>query len=86
MRRRVTMTKKTRDNRIFALGNPGQYWSPRQKRDAIADIEMGRYEYFVLVNRQEVDVHVYIDRDGDKHLRTDPDKTTRNNLLELPSW
>jgi hypothetical protein len=31
------------------------------------------------VNGQEVDVHVYRG-----HLRTDPDKTEKNNLLDLP--
>ena len=83
-RRQVTRTKKTANNHIAALCNPGATWSPRTKRDAVRDIDSGAHRYYVIVAGQEVDIHTFSDSDGDRHLRTDPDKTKRNNLLELP--
>ena len=83
-RREVTKTKKDRDGDILALCNPGMYWSPVSKKDAIAEIESYNNSYYVRVNYQEVEIHVVKRSDGTKYLRTDPDKTTRNNLDELP--
>lgn len=77
--RRVTHSGKADDGTISSLCHPGEYWSPRRKADAVRDINSGQYRYWVRVNGQEVDVHVV-----NGHLRTDPDKTTRNNLLDLP--
>jgi hypothetical protein len=77
--RRVTHTRKDSDGTIAALCNPGEYWSPRMKRDAVSDINSRLHSYYVLVRGDRVGIHV-----DNGHLRTDPDKTTRNNLLELP--
>lgn len=51
--------------------------------DAIEDIENKDYRYFVKIGSKEVDVHV-VTVNGEKHLRTDPDETTSNNLDDLP--
>lgn len=83
-RRRVTRSDKDSNGDITALCNPGNWWSPRTKREAINDIEQGRHSYYVVVNGQRVDIHVVDDPDG-KYLRTDPDKTDDNNLDDLPS-
>jgi Protein of unknown function (DUF3892) len=77
--RRVTHTGKAYDGTIASLCNPGEYWSPCPKANAVHDINSGNYRYWVRVNGDEVDVHVV-----DGHLRTDPDKSEKNNLLELP--
>jgi predicted oxidoreductase len=77
--RRVTHTGKTDEGTIASLGNPGAHWSPRRKAHAVIDINSGDFRYWVEVNGQEVDVHVFRG-----HLRTDPDKTEKNNLLDLP--
>lgn len=83
-RRQVTRSRKDRDGDITALCKPGEVWSPRQKRDAIEDIESRRHSYYVDVpGKGPVDIHVVRGSTG-KYLRTDPDKTTRNNLDDLP--
>ena len=82
--REVTQSRKDKDGDITALCKPAEIWSPRRKDDAIDDIENARHRYFVKIPRKgDVDIHV-VRRDGKKHLRTDPDKTTRNNLDDLP--
>jgi len=83
MRRRVTNSRKASDGDITALCNPGNYWSPRYKQDAINDIETGAHSYYVMASGKEVDIHVVKGSTG-KYLRTDPDKTSSNNLDDLP--
>jgi hypothetical protein len=81
--RRVTRTRKDDDGDITALCNTGNYWSPRNKQNAIRDIELGLHSYYVLEGGDKVDIHVVDGPDG-KYLRTDPDKTDSNNLDDLP--
>ena len=82
--RQVTTTQKDEDGDILALCKPGEFWSPRQKRDAIDDIEGDQHSYFVNVpGVGRADIHVVNGPNG-KFLRTDPDRTPQNNLDELP--
>ena len=81
-RREVTKTEKDEQKVITALCNPDEEWSPRLTADAISDIEDGRYEYFVGVGDQEVDILV-VPRGPGKYLRTSRDETEANNLDEL---
>jgi hypothetical protein len=81
--RRVTKTGKGIGSVITRLCNPGEYWSPRNKDDAIQDIDNGTHTYYVNVGGNRVDVHV-VKMNGSKHLRTDPDGKGKNNLEELP--
>jgi hypothetical protein len=81
--RRVTRTGKGEGGVITKLCNPGQYWSPRHKSDAINDIERGWHTYYVNVGSSRVNVHV-VSKNGDKYLRTDRDGRGKNNLEELP--
>jgi len=82
-RRRVTRSGKDEDGDIVALCNPGEFWSPRMKRDAIGDIESGAHSYYVAMEGVRVGIHVVEGPTG-KYLRTDPDQTERNNLDDLP--
>ena len=83
--RQVTHSKKDKDGDILALCQPGQYWSPRWKSDAINDIENGKYQYHVYVyGIGKVQIRVVQGRYG-KYLRTDPDTTYGNNLDNLPN-
>ncbi len=50
--REVTRTRKDKDGDITALCNPGNYWSPKSKSDAIQDIESGNYNYYVKISRK----------------------------------
>jgi hypothetical protein len=68
------------DNRIDEVG--GGDWQ-KSEDVVIREIENEGKEYFVDVDGAPVDV-VVMERDGRKYLRTDPDQTTRNNLLSLP--
>lgn len=68
------------DNRIDEVGGPG--WK-KEEDTVIREIENEGREYFVDVDNARVDVVVQ-ERNGLKYLRTDPDKTTQNNLLSLP--
>lgn len=80
MDRRVRRTGKNRQGDITSLcGDFGEV----SKDTAIADIEARRHRYFVREVTPEVDVNVV--RDGfSKHLRTTADRTSANNLDNLP--
>ncbi len=79
----VTHTRKDADGDITALCNPGASWSPRFKDGAISDIDNKFHQYYVLVRSDRVDIHVVHESSG-SYLRTDPDKTSTNNLDYLP--
>jgi hypothetical protein len=81
--RQVRATGKDKDGDITKLCNSGSDWSPRKKDDAINDIEKGTHRYYVILDKKEVDIKVVKGKNG-KYLRTDPDKTTKNNLEDLP--
>ena len=81
--RQVTATGKDSDGDILRLCNSGKTWSPRSKAGAIADIEEKTVTYYVGTGSSRVDIHVVKGTNG-KYLRTDPDKTSRNNLDDLP--
>jgi hypothetical protein len=83
--RRVTHTRKDRDGDITALGNLGEFWSPRQKADAIRDIENKLHNYYVQWPEKRTEIHVVKGPTG-KYLRTDRDDTERNNLDDLPDF
>jgi hypothetical protein len=68
------------DERIDSVGGLG--WT-KDEDTVIGEIEEGR-EYFVEVDSARVTVLVS-ERDGRKYLRTDPDETSENNLLSLPT-
>lgn len=83
MVREVTHSRKDRDGDITALCNRGASWSPRQKRDAINDIEQRAHSYYTMVNGRRANILVVNDH-GNKYLRTHEDMTRRNNLDDLP--
>lgn len=82
--RRVTKTRKDDDGDITALCNTGEWWSPRSKEDAISDIDSKNYRYYVKSGNDEVDIHVVKHPKYGRYLRTNPDRTTGNNLDDLP--
>lgn len=82
--RPVFRSRKDDDGDITALCNASESWSPRLKRDAISDIENGFHRYYVpWPDGQSTWIDV-VDGPSGKHLRTDKDSTTRNNLDDLP--
>lgn len=81
--RRVKKSKKDQTGNIAALCNTGEVWSPRQKADAISDIETGTHSYYVEEAGYKSAVKVF-ERNRVKYLRTDADATSKNNLDNLP--
>ena len=79
--RRVTQSGKDRDGDITALCG---VWGRALKATAIREIDDRVHRYFVrLSGGADVDVVVVNGRSG-RYLRTDPDRTSRNNLDDLP--
>ncbi len=81
--RPVRKTKKDSDGDILALCNEGSPWSPRNKADAINDIEKKTHTYHVPWKSGRTEIHVVNGPNG-KYLRTNRDNTSGNNLDELP--
>jgi len=81
--RAVRRTRKDRDGDITALCDPGASWSPRDKWDAINDIETLNHTYHVPWTDGRTEIRV-VDGPTGKYLRTDRDSTPRNNLDDLP--
>jgi hypothetical protein len=82
--RQVLATGKDKAGDITKLCNSNQAWSPRQKADAIRDIEGGTASYAVIwPDGKSTPVNVVNGPNG-KYLRTDRDATERNNLRDLP--
>jgi hypothetical protein len=81
--RKITNSIKDSSGNITAICNPGEWWSPKTSEEAIEEIEEMLYSYHVILNGEKVDIKVVHGETG-KYLRTDPDKTTKNNLDELP--
>lgn len=72
--------------RIVNIGgiNPdGTRWRLSQPQ-AIADTESGKYQFYVTVNGNTVDVIVAKTGLGHKYLKTRNDGELPNNLLSLP--
>jgi hypothetical protein len=86
--REVTHVRRNDDGDITALCNPGEAWSPREKEDAIADIEMGNHDYYVVVKGNKVPIDVVhrpmAAKDKGFYLRTVKDGEMPHNLDELP--
>ena len=81
--RKITHTKKDSYGNILVICSPGEWWSPKSTDEAIMEIEEFLYQYYVIVASQKVEIKVINGSTG-KYLRTDPDKTTKNNLDDLP--
>ncbi len=81
--RRVTHTGKDGKGDITKLCQPGAGWSPRSKNSAISDIESSTHRYWVREEGDGAWVHVVNGPYG-KYLRTNADKSSKNNLDNLP--
>ena len=81
--RKVTNTRKDEKGRVIALCNPVEWWSPRTAIEITNDIEESFYTYYVIIGGQRVLIKV-ANGSAEKYLRTDPDKTAKNNLDDLP--
>jgi len=81
--RKVTNTRKDEKGRVIAICNPVEWWSPRSLAEVINDIEESFYKYYVIIEGHKILIKV-ANGAAEKYLRTDTDKTTKNNLEDLP--
>ena len=82
--RQVTASGKDKDGDITKLCKAGEAWSSRPKADAIRDIENGLHTYFVQqAGTTRVNVNVVNGTTG-KYLRSTADKSSNNNMDNLP--
>ena len=66
---------------VGGVNTSGGYWY--HTREQVADmIDSGRYNFHVVVGIYDVPVRTYV-LHGVKYIRTAPDDTTRDNLLNL---
>ncbi|MBF9052071.1 DUF3892 domain-containing protein [Roseobacter sp. HKCCD9010] len=73
-----------KDGDITKLCKSGEAWSPRQKADAIRDIENGTHTYYVQqAGTSRVNSTVVNGTTG-KYLRSTADKSSSNNSDNLP--
>jgi FAD/FMN-containing dehydrogenase len=81
--RDVTSVKKKRGT-ITHLCNDSQAWSPVTVAQAIEDIRAGTIHYFARRDDSRAPIVIVGDGRGGFHLRTRADKTSRDNLDNLP--
>ena len=83
--RRVRRTGKDRDGDITALCDGGGDWGRVSKADAIRHLDNETHTYYVNEDGSRVGVGVIREPGKAPFLRTTADKTSKNNLENLPN-
>ncbi len=82
MERRIYSKKSDKDGDILYIY--GNYWGPVSVQEAVYQIENNLYQYYV--DEAGYRSEVYVDQTpwGRKFIKTFADKTSKNNLDNLP--
>lgn len=83
MAREITCIIRDGDDPDHRIDGVDGTWGSKGARTVVDEVEAGG-DYFVEIDGALIDV-VVAEQDGRKYLRTDPDRTTANSLLSLPS-
>lgn len=83
-RRRVRCVTRDHNGDITAIGNATEVWRRRSLNEAIDDISLRGYSYYVEEKYPAVNVRV-VDGKYRKHLQTVSDSKDPNNLDNLPT-
>ncbi len=75
----VKFIRKSLFGDIIALCNPEESWSPRQKDDAIQDIENSEHTYYIPWGEIRIEIRVNEGLNG-KCLRTGNENPVRHSL------
>tara|TARA_Y100000590_G_scaffold68331_1_gene74457 strand:+ start:3848 stop:4102 length:255 start_codon:yes stop_codon:yes gene_type:complete len=78
--KRVTHSRKNKDGDITHIKAGGSIIS---KELAIIYIDAGLYGYYTYEDNSRADVYVY-NKNGARHIKTNADRTSKNNLDNLP--
>ena len=84
MVRAITSVKKTRTGNITHICNDTESWSPVTVADAVRHIQAGAVTYIAVVADAFVFIQAVSDGSGGFYLRTRADRTTADNLDNLP--
>ena len=82
--RKVISCKRDTSGDVTLLCNPGEYWSPRTKEEAIEDIEKKVHSYYVQTIEGEKSNIKIIEGVSGKYLRSTYDSRSPMNLSNLP--
>ena len=81
--RLVTAVQRDATGELAALCDENATWSPRSKKDIVADIESGKVRYYVDWGKGQRTLIQMVAGPRGNYLRTKPDRTERNNLSSL---
>lgn len=79
----ITAVAKDKKDRIVAIGNPGEEWSPLTTAEAIVHIGLDLHTYTTSANGTGSRI-VIVNQGGRHYLRSSKDATHSDNLDDLP--
>ena len=84
MERRIYYKKSDKNGDITHIY--GNYWGPVTVQEAVYQIEHNLYQYYVDEDGYRSNVYVEQTPLGHKFIKTYADKTSKNNLDNLPEY
>lgn len=72
----ITHVRCTTEGKVFELTVP----------QVIEYLKKGNYRFYVQVGNRQVDVTYQRSAAGNEYIKTEPDSTTKDNLLSLPQF
>lgn len=80
--RKITNIIKNELGKVTAVGNPIEWWSPRNANEVVNDIEENFYKYYISFKGQRVYLQV-LEADDEKLLTSTQREILLNQLAEI---